>query len=340
MTRIKVLYIFRKKRPGFHSIENLFSSIQKALPDDIKFENLELPWHEGIVTKSKNILFVLQHNRFIKKFDVIHITGDITYITPFLPGKKIVTFHDIGSLTRETSSLKNFFLGIFWIMLPSLFADKITVISDFTRKELTKEYPFVARKIDYIPNCLPDEWLYNCRKDGVFAYKVLTVGTKANKNLQNIIKALDGTRARLIIVGKLNDQIAYSLNNSDLQYVVYYDLSYEQMKRLYHQADILLFPSFYEGFGLPVIEAQAVGIPVITSKIEPMTSVAGEAALKVNPYNVGEIREAVQKLFSDSSLRKQLVEKGFLNVKKYLCSSIARQYADLYKQLKNTQENV
>ncbi len=334
------MYIFRKKRPGFHSIENLFSSIQKALPNNIKFENLELPWHEGVISKFKNVLFVLKRNRFIKKFDVIHITGDITYIAPFLPGKKIITFHDIGSLGAGMTFLKRNFLRFFWVVLPSIFADKITVISDFTHRELTKEYPFVAKKIEYIPNCLPDEWYNGFKKDSLFARRVLTVGTKPNKNLPNIIKALEGSGGKLIIVGRVNEKIAFLLNSSGLSYVVYYDLSYDQMKQLYSQVDILLFPSFYEGFGLPIIEAQAKGIPVITSNIEPMSSVAGEGALKVNPDDAADIRRAVLKLFSDSSLRNNLVEKGFLNVKQYLCSTIARQYAYLYQQLKNIQGNV
>ncbi len=82
--KIRVLFVFRKPSRKFHSIENLFTSVQKYLPEGMEYENMYLPCHEGVICKMKNILFVLNNRRKFKEFDVIHVTGDITYITPFI----------------------------------------------------------------------------------------------------------------------------------------------------------------------------------------------------------------------------------------------------------------
>jgi glycosyltransferase involved in cell wall biosynthesis len=88
--------------------------------------------------------------------------------------------------------------------------------------------------------------------------------------------------------------------------------------------------STYEGFGLPIIEAQAIGRPVITSNIPPMDEVAGDAALKVDPYDVSAIRTAILKLCADRVLQEELILQGLENVKQYRAPDIAEKYAQLY----------
>ena len=95
-----------------------------------------------------------------------------------------------------------------------------------------------------------------------------------------------------------------------------------------------MFPSFYEGFGIPIIEAQAHGLPVITSNVTAMPEVAGDAALLVNPYNSDEILQAIEKL-EDLEIRKSLIEKGYKNIKKYSLEQVAKQYINWYKQVLN-----
>jgi glycosyltransferase involved in cell wall biosynthesis len=93
------------------------------------------------------------------------------------------------------------------------------------------------------------------------------------------------------------------------------------------------FVSTYEGFGLPILEAQAVGRPVLTSNFSPMLDVAGEGALKVDPFDVAAIRGGLQKLLTQPDLREDLVKKGFENVKKYSATAIAEQYVALYREV-------
>ena len=96
---------------------------------------------------------------------------------------------------------------------------------------------------------------------------------------------------------------------------------------------MLVFVSTYEGFGLPILEAEATGRPVLTSNIMAMPEVAGDGACLVDPYNITAIRKGTLKVINDSSYRKELVQHGFENVKRFRPEKIAAQYVELYKQI-------
>jgi len=333
MEKLRVLYIFRKPLEGFYSIENLFSSIQKYLSENIEYEDFYLPYHQGWLAKIKNIFYVLTIRKFFSKFDIIHITGDITYITPFIKGRKVITFHDLGSLFSKKRFLENKILEFFWVRLPIFFAKKITVISPSTYDEILSIVNKAKTKLYYIPNCIADNLLDNkpCLRQKVLS--VLAIGTKKNKNLERIIRSVSNLGITLVIVGYLNDEQFKILNNRKLEYIIWSSLKYNQIKDLYKKVDIVVFPSLYEGFGLPIIEAHALGIPLITSNIEPMSSIAGQGAIKVDPYSEDQLRFAIISLIKDFSLRQKLVKIGNENAKNYLCSNISQQYVELYYKL-------
>jgi glycosyltransferase involved in cell wall biosynthesis len=94
---------------------------------------------------------------------------------------------------------------------------------------------------------------------------------------------------------------------------------------------MLLFASTYEGFGLPIIEAQAVGRPVITSDLCSMPEAAGGAACLVDPYDVAAIRQAVLRVMEDHEYRDDLIARGLVNVERFRASKVAAQYAQLYR---------
>ena len=98
---------------------------------------------------------------------------------------------------------------------------------------------------------------------------------------------------------------------------------------------MVVFASLYEGFGLPILEAQAMGRPVITSNFGAMREAAGDGALLVDPYSVGAIRAAILRLKNEPGLREELVRKGRENAEKYRGAAVAERYAEIYRRLKD-----
>jgi len=105
---------------------------------------------------------------------------------------------------------------------------------------------------------------------------------------------------------------------------------YEQILDAYKRCDLLCFPSFYEGFGLPIVEAQAIGRPVITSNFGAMKEVAGEGAVLVNPEEVEQISLALLAIAKKDKKRKSLVEGGRKNVERYMAIAVSKQYESVY----------
>ena len=101
----------------------------------------------------------------------------------------------------------------------------------------------------------------------------------------------------------------------------------------YNLAEVFLFPSLYEGFGLPVLEAMACGCPVITSNISALPEVVGDAAILVNPYSVEEISTAMEKVLTNKTLRLELAEKGLKRAREFSWKKNARETLELYKKV-------
>ena len=130
------------------------------------------------------------------------------------------------------------------------------------------------------------------------------------------------------------------LSKFKINYSSVFSISPEQLVSEYRNATVILFPSTYEGFGLPVIEGFQAERPVITSNISPMKEVAGDAAMLVDPYSVASIREGVIKLLSSQQLQMELVEAGKEKVAIYQPGFIAGLYQDLWRKIEQRQLNV
>ena len=328
---MNLTFFFRKPSPVFHSIEEQFFAVQKALPEDITHNNRFAKCHsKGFFRR----LFIMIHAAF-NQGDINHITGDIHFIALFLKKKKtILTVHDIGSVLNKTG-IKHKILRYFWFTMPFARVQYITVISEFTKQEILENFTLDPEKISVIPDCVSAKISYSEKSFNTEKPNILQIGTKANKNLENLIPALEGISCKLTIIGKLSEKQTALLKTHEIDYENRFNLPFLVLLDTYKQADIVTFISTYEGFGVPILEAQASGRPVITSNISPMKEVAGEGALLVNPENPEEITSAFNQLITDAELRKDLIEKGLKNVKKYSAKSVADQYYSLYKSVYN-----
>lgn len=166
---------------------------------------------------------------------------------------------------------------------------------------------------------------------------VLAVGTAPNKNLTRIAEALEGLPCRLLVLGRPDDADRLLLSCLTPGYKCCTGLREDEVALLYQMVagsgGILLFPSLYEGFGRPILEAQSMGIPVITSRRDPMQEVAGAGAMLVDPTDTWEIREAVKRLLSDPCLYRRLQIRGLLNARRYSSETAARDYANIYREV-------
>ena len=326
-----ISYYFRKPSETQHSIEVQFDTIQNKLPSDFTYINHYSKYF------SKN-LYKIIFNIFegiSKQSMVNHITGDIHYISLLLKKRKtILTIHDIASSITH-NKLKSYFIKLLWFTLAVKKVRYITVISEFTKNQLLEYINIKAEKVFVIPDCISDNFKYSPKEFSKNKAIILQIGTKENKNLTNLIESLKDLNCKLLIIGKLTVNQIELLEKNKINYENTYNLTHSEIISYYKKADILTFVSTYEGFGVPIIEANAIGRPVITSNISPMKEIAGDAAILVDPYCTKDIKNAVLKLINDMSLRKSLIEKGLENAKKYKAEHIAQQYCELYKKILN-----
>jgi glycosyltransferase involved in cell wall biosynthesis len=164
---------------------------------------------------------------------------------------------------------------------------------------------------------------------------LLFLGSTPNKNLNRAIQAVRDIPCRLHIVGIIPPEEEQKLAQYGIAYTNSLNLTEKELADAYSSADVLLFPTLYEGFGLPIIEAQKAGRAVLTSNQSPMKEVAGNGACLVDPMEVQSIREGIEKIIQNNDYREDLIKKGFENVKRFESEAIAAQYLRLYKEIAN-----
>jgi len=331
---LKVRLFFRKPTSGFRSIEELFQIVINAF-DGLDCVKLEVP--EKKITPDRlweNLAFARKN-----RGEVNHITGDVHYLALATGRKTVLTIHD--SYSGITGPwYRRLLVKIFWFWIPALVVRKITTISEKSRREIEQIIPFAKNKITVIPNPFNPQLLLGNKhfEEDIMQETqkpiVLHLGTKSNKNLERTIEAMAGLPYKMYIIGQLTDHQAELLAKYNIDFRSFFNLPYSEVAVLYHQCSMVCFASLYEGFGMPIIEGQLVGKPVLTSNIDPMPWVAGSGgAHLVNPYNVDEIRLGIQKLIEDTDYRNQLISSGLNNVQRFEPGKIAEMYQQVYRKV-------
>lgn len=324
---MKIHYFFRNERTGY-SIQTVFQTIVHQMEKQAVAKETYLPSpFANIMAIIKNGIYAMDLQ---KDGEINHVTGDVHYLLLFLRKKKtIVTVHDI-MYYHYLHGIKKILWKLLYIY-PLKRAAYVTFISEFAKQQVLEIIHLPKDRIRVIFNPVSPKFSFAEKTFNSDNPRILHIGTMERKNLQRTILALRDIPCHLRIVGHLNEDDLQALRDSHIDYSNVSDLNENQIIEEYREADIINFPSLFEGFGMPIIEGQATGRVVITSDLSPMKEVAGNGALLVNPLSVESIRNGYLKILHSETFRNTLVKRGKENASRFTADKIADQYMQIYK---------
>jgi len=327
--KLRVVHFQRKAMPGNVSIERLFADVRNAMSCQVEcFPHVCPFFSKGIIPRVRNMLDAARNQSQIN-----HITGDVHYLALMLDRRRtLLTIHDCASLDR-LRGLRRAVLKFVWFTFPMRRARLVTVVSESTRRELLRHIHFNPADIRVVHDCVGGDFIPFPKPFNVEEPNVLHLGTASNKNLERLTQALAGLRCCLSVIGELTMAQQDLLQQCKIKYLNIPRATDAGVLSSFQKCDLVAFASTYEGFGLPIIEGQATGRPVITSNISSMPEAAGRAACFVDPFNIESIRGGILRICHDSAYRQSLVEGGFENVKRFNPAVIAAKYTALYEEL-------
>lgn len=324
-----ITYFHRNQACGF-SILKVFRVIEREIAKQEDIEEkfvpspFSMPWH-----LVQNSVFTFRNRN---KKGVNHISGHIhDSILGLIGCKTILTIHDLVFIDNTHNPVKRLYKWLFWLYIPLKLADIVTCISTETQKKILCHVK--TDKLRVIYNPIDPAFVYTPQDFNTQKPTILHVGTSWNKNLERTIKALHGIPCHLRIIGKLSDKVKKLLKEYQIDYSAASNLTDEEIRQEYIKCDIVNFPSIYEGFGMPVIEGQQTGRIVVTSYIEPLIEVSGNAVEYVDPYSLESIRQAYLNIIHNPMRRNRIIKDGLKNVERFDLKNIAEQYRVLYRQL-------
>lgn len=324
----EIALVYRSNKNKRYSIETLFSSID----NQVNIKKIVLPEDlNSIFNFLKLWIFLLK----IKQ-KIIHITGDVHYVAILLFWKKnIITIHDLNHY-ENLKGFKKIIYGLIWFYLPLKIARKIVVISPYTKKQLQNHFKIDEQKLIIIPNYFQKFKSSNSRnfKINKSSFQILCIGNAENKNIDRLIVAIEGIdKISIRLIGKQPQEILNKLKNKNINFSIVSDLSKSELLDEYCSSSVLYFASTKEGFGLPILEAQSLGIPVITSNTTAMPYVAGDGVVLVNPYSIESIREAILLFINGRINLEDLKEKGYKNIERFSEHNFIESYLKIYETI-------
>jgi glycosyltransferase involved in cell wall biosynthesis len=367
---VKILHHERKRLESHFSIERLFAEIRRHMPKDCEVTSCPAPEASaGILPRWRNVRHAARQEADIHH--IVGDSHYLAFGLP--PEKTVLTIHDCGALNRLTglkrALLKYFwFTGPMrraavvtaiseaskdelrkWV---GPLADKVVVVPDCVFEEFTydpkpfnEECPVVLqvgtkwnKNVERVMEAVEGT---GCRLEIVGE---LSEEQKAGHGLTRIKGRIspggcaDRTGQECSVLGDPSTRNAVpegkaTERGSDSRVCELGRLTDEELVEAYRRCDMVVFASLYEGFGLPILEAQAMGRPVITSNFGAMKEAAGDGALLVDPYSVEAIREAVLRVKREPALREDLIAKGLRNAANCSADAVAMKYAQIYRNL-------
>lgn len=334
------IFTTKKNKTDFSNFISEQKNASIILPRKFLDKNLNSRW------RSYGITPLLSEN----KIDVYHgLSNELPFNINKFKGKKIATMHDLIFLRypklypfidRKTYTKK--------FQSACELADIIVSVSEQTKKDIVEFYSVNPEKIKVIYQSCAEVFYKEITKDKIENVKakyklpekyLLYVGTiEKRKNLLTIIKAMTQLKdISLVVIGKKKEyfkkiQEFISQNNLNSRILFPENVPNEDLPAIYNSAEIFIYPSLFEGFGIPIIEALTCKTPVITTKGGCFSEAGGPNSIYIDPLNHEQLSEEIIKLTSSTELKKIIALRGFEYSKKFLPKTIASQMMELYSE--------
>ncbi|MFI5246526.1 MAG: glycosyltransferase family 4 protein [Gemmatimonadales bacterium] len=276
-------------------------------------------------------------------------------LPPLVPCRSVVTIHDCIHLMFPQYLPNRLALAYARasINLAARRAVRVLTVSESSKRDILRFVDIEPQKIDVIYNAYDERFAIEPREEDVLRVReryqlqdpfVLYAGNvKPHKNLERLIEAFHLVRARgldqvkLVLIGDDISKYAAlrrAVHQHQLHKYVRF-LGYlpeETLAALYRLASVFVFPSLYEGFGLPPLEAMASGTPVVTSNVSSLPEVAGDAAVLVDPYDPTAIADGIESVLTNENLRRELRVKGLARAKQFSWEDSVRRVREIYDE--------
>jgi len=293
--------------------------------------------------------------------DLLHVPN-VFSVPRALPCPYVMTVHDMlehMSLGRKRNDLwRSVHFQLTKRVLSG--AERIFAVSNFTKTEMEKLFGIAPERIEVVYNAIDERFLHGHasaadreliakRYQVTYPFLLYAGRVSAHKNVVRMIEAFSALKGelekegaypdlKLIIIGDdlsgnpdLRRTVVRSGVQNDVRFLGFVPI--EVLRIFYDSAKIFIFPSLYEGFGLPPLEAMAHGTPVVTSNVSSLPEVVGNAAVLVNPENVFEIMRALHRVLLDQGLRERMKERSYVQAGKFSWEKSVRRILEVYRQV-------
>jgi glycosyltransferase involved in cell wall biosynthesis len=293
--------------------------------------------------------------------DLVHIPN-LFSIPRALPCPYVMTVHDTLEHMARAREQSGFWRSLHFSLTRRVLsgAERIFAVSNFTKTEIEKLFGISSDRIEVVYNAIDERFLAGHasaadrdllaqRYQITYPFLLYAGRISPHKNVVRMIEAFSALKTelerdklfpdlKLIIIGDdlsgnpdLRRTVVRSGVQNDVRFLGFIPI--EVLRIFYDSAKIFVFPSLYEGFGLPPLEAMVHGTPVVTSNVSSLPEVVGNAAVLVNPENVFEIKRALHRVLTDQALRDRMKERGYLQAAKFSWDASVRRILGVYRQI-------
>jgi glycosyltransferase involved in cell wall biosynthesis len=293
--------------------------------------------------------------------DLVHIPN-LFSVPRALPCPYVMTVHDMLEHMEWAREQSGFWRSVHFQLTRRVLrgSARILAVSNFTKNEIEKLFEIPSERIEVVYNAIDERFLRGHtstaeheliakRYQVTYPFLLYAGRVSPHKNVVRMIEAFSALKTelardqaypdlKLIIIGDdhsgnpdLRRTVVRSCVQNDVRFLGFIPI--EVLRIFYDQAKVFVFPSLYEGFGLPPLEAMAHGTPVVTSNVSSLPEVVGKAAVLVNPENVFEIMRALHRVLTDLALRDRLKERGYQQVAKFSWETSVRRILGVYQEV-------